>query len=89
MKLIYIEWVDAISNADWFLEEEAKEWHEKSDWIVRQCGWLVKEDKLGITIAGRYKKADEYTDFQLGGLQFIPKGWIKKREDIKINSKDV
>lgn len=85
MKLAYIEWVDAMYNAEWFTVEMAEHWHSTSDWYVKECGWLVKEDKEGITIAGRYKEADKDLAPQVGGLQFIPKPWIRKRVDLDPN----
>lgn len=82
MKLVYVEWADAVHNAEWFTDTQANHWHDGTDWIVRECGWLVKEDKKGITLACRWKQADEYSDPQIGGLQFIPTPWIRKRRDL-------
>ena len=84
MKLIYIEWQDAVANANWFNIEEAKSWHDMSQYTIKECGWLVKEDKRGITLAGRYKPEDTNTTEQFGNLQWIPKTWIIKRKTIKI-----
>jgi len=84
MKLIYIEWQDAVANSEWFLLPLAKGWHDSTQYTIKECGWLVKEDKRGITLASRYKPADENTDEQCGGLQWIPKTWIIKRKVIKL-----
>lgn len=84
MKLLYIEWEDAVHNAEWFHHEMAEEWHGKDPYLIHECGWLVKEDKKGITLAGRMKPEDSNTDMQYGGLQYIPKTWIRKRKEIKI-----
>ena len=83
-KLIYIEWQDAIHNAEWFPTHLAEKWHSSTGYIIKECGWLVKEDKRGITLAVRCKPSDDYTESQLGGLQYIPKPWIIKRKVIKI-----
>ena len=78
MKLIYIEWIDAIHNAEWFTTTQADLWHSKSDWIVKECGWLVKEDKYGLTLANRFKVADEYTDAQVGRIiDYLEKTGLK------------
>ena len=83
-RLIYIEWQDAVHNAEWFHINLAEEWHDTTQYTIKECGWLVKEDKRGITLAGRYKPADNNTDEQFGGLQYIPKPWITKRKQIKL-----
>ena len=85
-KLLYIEWEDAVYNAEWFTVGAAEEWHDTTEYLIKECGWLVKENKSGITIAGRYKPEDNNTDAQYGGLQYIPKTWIKTR--ITITPKD-
>lgn len=84
MKLLYIEWQDAVHNAEWFTETQAHFWHESTQYTIKECGWLVKEDKKGITLACRLKPEDGNTETQLGGLQYIPKTWIIKRKEIKL-----
>jgi len=81
-KLLYIEWEDAVYNAEWFPIDLAEAWHDTTEHLIKECGWLVKEDKLGITIAGRFKAEDNNTVAQYGGLQYIPKTWIHKRQII-------
>jgi hypothetical protein len=83
-KLIYIEWEDAVHNAEWFAFDLAEAWHDQTQHLIRECGWLVKEDKRGITLAGRFKPADNNTDEQFGGLQWIPKTWIHIKKEIKL-----
>ena len=83
--LIYIEWADAIaSDADWVNEEEMNEWIDDTEWIIKQCGFIVKETKEYILLAGHIKPKDSYTEKQYGHLQKIPKTWIRKRVVIKI-----
>lgn len=82
MKLIYIEWNDAIHNAEWFPLDLAKKWHESTNWTVKECGWLVKEDRKGITLASRFKPEDGNMNAQFGGLQYIPKPWIVRRKTL-------
>jgi len=84
MKLLYIEWLDAVANPAWFTESMAEDWHDTTQYTVKECGWLIKEDERGITIASRLKPDDMNTELQVGGLQFIPKPWIIKRQEIKI-----
>lgn len=83
MKLLYIEWCDAIaSGLDWTDIDVAKEWAENTDWIVCEVGWVIKETKKYIVIASTYKKEDVYTTAQFKHLMKIPKTWIKKRVDL-------
>lgn len=82
--MVYIEWQDAIHNAEWFHETLARAWHDETQYIVKECGWIVKEDKRGITLASRLKPKDSNTDLQFGGLQYIPKPWILKRKTLDI-----
>ena len=86
MKLVYIEWQDACSNSAWFHLEEARKWHDyHPKFIVRNIGWIMKEDKKGITLASRWN-ADNHNsaDGRYGLLQYIPKTWIIKRKTLKI-----
>lgn len=82
MKLIYVEWTDAIANANWFDMDEAQRWAEISEWRVRDVGWLIKEDKNYLTIASSWKTEDEWTQEQVKLLHHIPKGMIKKKIDL-------
>ena len=79
-KLVYVEWVDASSNSGWMSHEEAEKWIEKPNWLVKQVGWILKESKKHLILAGRL----ETDDCQLvGALQKIPKTWITKRKVLK------
>lgn len=84
MKLIYLEWADAHTNTGWKTEEEAKLWAENTDWIIKECGWLINETKEYIAIATALKPENEYEEKQFLNLHKIPKTWIIKRQIIKI-----
>ena len=79
MKIIYIEWADAISNSKWFTSSEALAWGEKTYWIIKEAGWLVKETPKYILIASGWSPENEQADEQFVGLHKIPKTWIIKR----------
>lgn len=79
MKLVYIEWIDAISNSSWFTQEDATQWAKEDDYTVAQVGWILEENKKYLVLAGRQCLADAGTDEKWGMLQKIPKTWIKKR----------
>ena len=82
-KLIYIEWADAISSgAGWVNETDLKRWIDDSEWIIKQVGWVLKENNKFLTIASQIKPEDAFTETQFGHIQKIPKTWIRKRKDL-------
>lgn len=82
MKLIYIEWCDALTNKGWRTREEAEFWADTDDWIVRSGGWLIKETKEYILLALSWNPQNQYEENQFGNLHKIPKTWIKKRKTL-------
>ena len=84
-ELIYIEWCDAVASGnEWQFEDIVLEWGEMTEWVVKECGWVVNETKDYIVIASCYKEADEFTDPQYKHLMKIPKPWVIKRKEIKV-----
>lgn len=73
-KLVYIEWVDAVSDGGW--EDDVKvDIHP-----VRTVGYLITETKDGICLASTI--SGEMTNARM----HIPKAWITKRKEIKIET---
>lgn len=88
-KLIYIEWADTTSpmnGKSWWYEDEAIQWAEEQDYWVCQTGFVIKETKKYLLLAGHYNitYADGETIESLGQIIRIPKTWIRKRKEIKI-----
>jgi len=87
-KLVYIEWVDAYQDVEggWRTEDDIDMWLEKyGDFVIKQCGWLIKVEKEFIVIASEIHKGHDEDDLpQFSLIQKIPKPWIKKRKVIKI-----
>lgn len=83
-KLVYLEWADAVGNAQWFHRGEAIQWAATSEWHIREVGWIIHEDDESITFASSWKVADDYTGEQFGQLHKIPKTWIRNRKAIKL-----
>ena len=79
-KVIYIEWIDAITNPNWMTKQETEDWTDNTDWIIRDVGWLIKETKKYIHIASGWKVADDFTEEQFVNHHKIPKGWIVKKK---------
>lgn len=72
--VIYVEWVDAVSDGGW--EDEVKvDIHP-----VRTIGYLVSETKDGICLASTV--SGEMSNARM----HIPKSWIVKRKVIKLET---
>lgn len=82
-KLVYIEWEDATSRSGWHLNEEVDDWIKGRGWFVNHVGWVIRETKKYIVLAGSQVEKDGHGDEQWGNLQKIPKTWIRKRKILK------
>ena len=85
-KLVYIEWEDAVSNnLKWFSEDQALDWDKNISMIVKECGFILKEDKKHIFLVNRMAdtRYDEDGFLEYGGLHKIPITWIRKRKVLK------
>lgn len=62
------------------------EWAEGDDYYVRQTGFIIKETKRYLLLAGHYNITETGGEkFEsLGQIIKIPKTWIRKRKEIKI-----
>ena len=86
MKLIYLEWCDAVANTGWHTKEDLKNkgWDSEDMWIIKQVGWVYKETSKYILLVSQFKLKDIFEEEQYGQLQKIPKTWIIKRQIINI-----
>lgn len=85
MKKIYIRWCDATSRYEsWSSLEDSLNWANSNFWEIEEIGWLLKETKEYILIAGKvgFENGKEPL---YGQVTKIPKTWIKQREEILIN----
>jgi hypothetical protein len=72
--IVYIEWVDAVSDGGW--EDEVKvDIHP-----VRTIGYLVAETNDGICLASTV--SGEMSNARM----HIPKSWIVKRKEVKLET---
>lgn len=84
MKLIYLEWEDAISQASWCTKDELDDFSSEVA-LIRQVGWIYKETKKYLILVGRLDDRNEGEEKNgYGMLQKIPKTWIRKRKEIKL-----
>lgn len=81
-KLVYIEWNDAIYNANWFTTEQVQDWAKISKFLIKEVGWLIEENKDFIVLGCGRKEEDDFTTEQWVGLHKIPKGWIKIKKEL-------
>jgi len=83
--LVYFEWCDSTSVAQWHWGEDATKWAEDSNVYVKHVGWLIDIKKDYVLIAGRLQNdwVDKFKDTCFGNLQKIPNTWIKKFKILK------
>ncbi len=77
-KLVSFEWFDAAGAAGWMSQLERNTFGLKPI-KVQTVGWLIKEDKESITVC-HSQSSEDHTN----GYITVPKGWIKKRRNIKL-----
>jgi len=71
---VYVEWVDAVSDGGW--EDNVKvDIHP-----VKTVGFLIAETKDGICLASTISGDNS------NARMHIPKAWIKKRKELKIEN---
>ena len=81
--LAYIEWNDAIYNANWFDIDQIEQWAERSHFLIKEVGWIIKETKDYILLGCGRKEEDDFTGEQWIGVHKIPKGWVKVKKRLK------
>ena len=82
--LMYVEWSDSITLDDgWKEVEEIIDWADKTNWIVRQAGYLIKETKEYIVLATQYNPTIDCVE-QYSTFHKIPKTWIVSRKYINL-----
>ena len=77
-KVVYLEWDDAVSAPSGWVDD-MEDWIKNSKYIIGEVGFLVKETKQAVYLAGFYKPEDTMTIERFGNVRRIPKGWIKKK----------
>jgi len=81
--LVYLEWCDAITNNDgWKDMDEVLEWSESANWLIQECGFILKETKEYIVFAHRISPPADGHEAVYGIITKIPKPWIRKRVEL-------
>lgn len=86
-KLVYIKWMDATTpQVSWFNEQELLAWADRDNYSVESVGWLFKETKNYICLVGEISHTETAGEDHIAYARMmkIPKGWIIKRETLKI-----
>jgi hypothetical protein len=83
LKLVYLEWIDAIqdSDTDWLNEELTDEFFERDDNVVRESGFIWSEDEDYLYLVGKYMPGLSRT--LSSNRSKIPKKWIINRIDFE------
>lgn len=90
MKLVYIEWADAVSPPDsWKSKDEILQWSKEDSYWVGQVGWILEENEKHIILSpqhNRNEKVDGSSQLEdhYAHVIKIPKTWIRKRKTLKI-----
>lgn len=73
MKVIYVEWIDAVADGSWETHDKAEDVH-----LCQTIGYLIKETKLGLVIASTLSGKESNARIT------IPKAWIQKKKIVKL-----
>lgn len=74
--LLYVEWADHHANGSWQTEVD------HTPIICCSVGWLVKEDRHGVSIVGS-RGTEDKSQATIGNSQYIIKSCILKRQTLK------
>ena len=79
MKLVYVEWEDHASIGNgWRKKEDAL---EETPRLVKEVGWVLKEDKKYLSIVATLDLDDKESEFVSDGIVII-KTCIRKKLDL-------
>jgi hypothetical protein len=82
MKVVYLEWQDAIGNSGWFTKDKLDS--VKVPYMLHEVGFLIEETKESIIFATTYHPAgngDNEVE-QWANLHIIPTTWLRNRIDL-------
>lgn len=76
--LVYVEWEDATTRNKWMHPGEVLKF-ERQRFMIRQCGWLLRETRRNIVLASCWAPENEFTLDQFAATTRIPKTWMRAR----------
>lgn len=65
----------------WYVKEDVLDWGKSNDWLIKQAGYLLKENKDYILLATKFNP-QSYGEDKYSEITKIPKTWIKKRLNV-------
>lgn len=85
MKLVYIEWVDAVGPADsgWLTTDEVAELLGR-EMLIKECGWIIDENKEYLSLVAGLSEEPKDSEWSSVYHRMIrvPLKCIRKRKDI-------
>ncbi len=82
MPFVMIRWCDAVSSPEgWKYQDQYVEWANGIEWLVETTGWILRETKEYIMLAGQ-RGCLKDNEYQYGMVMKIPKTWVKLRVDL-------
>lgn len=85
MKLVYIEWVDAVGPADsgWLTTDEVVELLGR-EMLIKECGWIINENKEYLSLVAGLSEEPKDSEWcsVYHRMIRIPIKCIRKRKDI-------
>lgn len=72
MKVLYLEWIDAVASAGWSKPDE----HDAQ--YVKTVGFLVRETDIAYSIAACVSGEE------CNSVISVPKAWIKRKKVVKL-----
>lgn len=80
------EWEDAsfLTAFKWQSHKDALEWGKESNFIVRQCGYLLEKTKKYWLFATALSLQDKWSYTQFQGICKIPTTWLRVRKKIGV-----
>ena len=75
---VRVEWIDCVSDSGWATDKEFDKM--KFARPVNE-GWLYSKDKNSVKLFASYDREDEGS-FSFGDRTMIPRGWIKRIQNI-------
>lgn len=78
LRLLYVEWDDAASLAEWLTRAEVETFAHGS-WLVRQVGIVLEDSDHHLVLAGAWCPEEGWHPERFGDVTRIPRPWIRRR----------
>jgi hypothetical protein len=80
MDVVYVKWVDTVTDHDvWKAEEATNDFFDRTDNVVHQVGYLYRDDEDYLCLVSAYMPSDDIGEELTMQRTKIPKKWILKQ----------